>query len=112
MLASQLIDVAEGVGLRTDESLLEIGVDDTGTLRCLHPFFEGPGTAFILTGRQEGTQVQDVIGTLDDLIQTAFRNAQLCQKLALFFLVQGAELLFDLRAVSARPYCSLPPHAL
>ena len=98
MLTAQTIDVFKGIRFRADEPFLKISMDDTGTFGRFHALSEGPGTALIFSGRQEGPQIQDAVRSLDDLIQAAFRNAQLLQEFCFLFFIQAAEFLFDLCA--------------
>ena len=52
----------------TDESLLEVGMDHTGTLRGFPAFQERPGTAFVGTGGQEGLLVQQALVRFDKVV--------------------------------------------
>ena len=98
MLTAQTIDVFKGIRFRADEPFLKISMDDTGTFGRFHALSEGPSTTLIFSGRQEGPQIQDAVRSLDDLIQAAFRNAQLLQEFCFLFFIQTAEFLFDLCA--------------
>ena len=58
------------VDFRPDKSFFEIGMNDSRALRRFHAFAECPGPAFRLTDSEEGSQSQQMIGGLNDLIKT------------------------------------------
>ena len=60
--------------LRADEALLEVRVDDAGTLWCLPSAAERPGLHFHLARRDEGLQREQVVDGLDEAIATALRE--------------------------------------
>ena len=52
--------------LGTDESLFEVSVDDSGRLRSLVTFIDGPCTAFICSGSEICAEIKEGICTLDE----------------------------------------------
>ncbi len=67
-----------------------------GRLGRLGSFANGPGTALILSGRQEGNQAKEVIAFGNQPVQTALSNAQFLQEHLLFFLIHLRDVLFNL----------------
>ena len=51
---------------RADEAALEVSVDDTGGLGGLIAYADGPCTALVGTGREEGLESQQAVGALDE----------------------------------------------
>ena len=59
----------------TDEAFLEVGVDDTGTLGGFPAFVVGPGLDFHLACGDEGFQIEQGVGLLDEAVDTALLQA-------------------------------------
>ena len=58
--------------LGTDEAAFEVCVDDACGAGGLVACDDGPGTAFIGTGREEGPEAEEFVGTLDEADDSAF----------------------------------------
>ena len=58
--------------LGADETLFEVGVDDTGTLRGLPACIISSGLHFHLSGGDEGLQIQQRIGFLNQAVHATF----------------------------------------
>ena len=83
--------------LGTDETALKVGVDDTGTLRGLAAAAIGPCAHLLGACGEEGLEVEQSIGRLDDAVHTAFLQADLGQEhLALFVILQFGNLTLGL----------------
>ena len=83
--------------LGTDETLLEVGVDDTGTLRRLPSLVERPGLHFHLARGDEGLQVEQGIGFLDESVHAALLQSQLVEEHLLVLVgLQAGDVLFCL----------------
>ena len=71
---------------RTNEALLEVCVDDAGTLRSLPTSAESPGFHFHFASCNKGLQGEQVVDGFDEAIATALRKTEVFQE-HLFFLV-------------------------
>ena len=65
---------------RTDESFLEISMDDTSTMRSLPAYMIGPCLYHHLTSGDEGLQIQQRIGFLNQAVYTTLFQTQLVQE--------------------------------
>ena len=68
---------------RADEAAFDVGMDLSGSLRSLRPLFDGPGPHFRLAGRQEGHEAEEVVGALDEEVETALLDAEVREEFAL-----------------------------
>ncbi len=59
-------EVFVGNDLRLDEAAFDIAVDDAGRFRRLRPLADGPGPHFRITRGEEGDEVQQSIGRMDE----------------------------------------------
>ena len=83
--------------LGTDETALKVGVDDTGTLRSLAAAAVGPCAHLLGACGEEGLEVEQSIGRLDDAVHTALLQADLGQEhLTLFIILQFGNLALGL----------------
>ena len=74
-------------------------MDLTGSLGSLGATLDGPCTALVGTGSQEGNQTQQSVAGLDQTVQTAFGNAQLLHKHSLLIgIIQLSDVSFQLGA--------------
>ena len=74
----------------------DVSVDFTGGLRGLGALFDGPGAALILAVGQERDKAQQGVATLDEPVQTGFRNAQLVQEHLAVLALQLSDVLLQL----------------
>ena len=74
---------------RTDETFLEVRMDDAGALRSLPALAVGPCLDFHLSGGDECLQVQELVDGFDEAVASAFLQAKVFQEHQehLFFLV-------------------------
>ena len=56
------LEIVVGNDLGANEAALKVGVNLTGSLGCLGALLNGPGTALVGSGGQEGDQPQQRIG--------------------------------------------------
>ena len=63
--------------LCTDEAFLKVGMDDTSTLRSLPTLLVRPGFYLHLTSGDEGFEVQQGVGFLDEAVDTTLFQTQL-----------------------------------
>ena len=83
--------------LSTDKALLEIGMDDTGTLRSLPAFFISPGLHLHLTSGDERLKVQQGLGLLDQTVYTTLFQTQFLEEhLLVFVALKLCDILFCL----------------
>ena len=66
--------------LGADEALLEVGVDDAGTLRSLPAFVVGPGLDFHLAGGDERLEVEQAVDGLDEAVAAAVPQAEVFEE--------------------------------
>ena len=72
--------------LSTNKAFLEVGMDDTTTLRSLPAFFICPSLDFHLTRSEKGLKIQQGIGLLDEAINTTLFEAKLLEEHLLIFV--------------------------
>ena len=63
--ASKLDEIGVFDYFCTDEASLEIGMDDSGALRCFHTLAEGPCAHFVRSGSKERTELQQRVCGFD-----------------------------------------------
>src|SRR3712207_8068908 len=61
-------------------SFLEIGVDDAGTLGRFPALMVGPSLYFHLAGGDEGLEIEQGIGLLDEAVDTTLRQTKLLEE--------------------------------
>jgi len=83
--------------LGLDEPFLKVAVDLAGGLRRPCALFDGPGVGALLIGREEGNQVQDVVGGMDQTLQAGSLQARVLEKELAFFRIEFGHLRFELR---------------
>ena len=82
-LGLQLLKVLEFVDLGADESLLEVGVDHTGSLGSERSLSDGPALDLIGSRGEEVNQIQHMVSGGDDTRQLALRVVLLAIRLGL-----------------------------
>src|SRR5215831_19567583 len=75
-LGAELDEVLPPDDLGLDEAALEVGVDDARGLRGLGAALDGPGAALVGAGREEGDEVEDLVGGARDGVQAGLLEAQ------------------------------------
>ncbi len=72
-------------------------MDDAGALRGFPSLVEGPCLHFHLAGGDEGLQVEQVVGLLDEAVDTALLQAELIEEELLVLVgVEGGDVLLGL----------------
>ena len=66
--------------LSTDETLLEVGVNDAGTLWSLPATLVGPSLYFHLSGRDKGLEIQQFVGLFDEAVDATLLQTQLFEE--------------------------------
>ena len=77
-LATQRDKVVVCNHLGADEAAFEIGVDDTGSLRCGVAFVDGPRTYFLHAGGEISLQAEQIVARADKAVQAGFLHAHFC----------------------------------
>ena len=85
--------------LGADEALLEVGVDDAGTLRSLPALVVCPRLHLHLAGGDECLQVEQVVSLLDETVHAALLKAQLLKEhLLVLVSLERCDVLLGLRS--------------
>lgn len=83
--------------LCADETFLEVGVDDTGTLWGFPSFMVGPGLHLHLTGGDKGLEVQQMICLFNKSVDTTLLESELVKEHLLVLVgVQRCDVLLGL----------------
>ena len=59
-------------GLGADEAPLEVGMNLAGRLGSQGSLLDGPGPGLVLPAGQEGNEAEEVVGSLDQLVEAGF----------------------------------------
>ena len=100
--SSGFYELVVGNGLRTYEAALEVRMYLSGSLRRLGAAFYGPGPGLVVTGGQEGYEIQQTVGCLYKLVPAALLYSQFLQEHLLLVVVQFRYLRFQARADAYR----------
>ncbi len=71
-------------------------MDHPGGLRCRHPFTDGPGTDFLRACREKGLQVQRMVCSTDQLVDSGLLKSGIGKEIGAVFLIQLGNLGFQL----------------
>lgn len=66
--------------LGADEAFLKVGVDHAGALGCFPTFVVGPCLHLHLSGRDEGLEIEQMVGFVDETIDTAFLETEIVEE--------------------------------
>ena len=87
-------------GLRADETLFEIGVDDAGGLRRGVALVDGPGAHFLHPGGEVGLQAEQFIAGADQAVEAGLFQTEVGEEFLLVGIVEVGQFLLDLGAQS------------
>jgi len=85
-----------GNGFSADIALLEIRMDDAGCTGALGALGDGPGAGFLWAYSEIGHQVQQVVTSADDPVQSGLSQANGIEIVLLICLGQNRNLALDL----------------
>ena len=83
--------------LGPDEVLLEVRVDRGGRLHGVRPLRDRPRAAFVLAGREERHEAEEVVRGVEEAVERAVRQAETLEELGLVLGRQRRDLLLDRR---------------
>src|SRR5215831_19443169 len=86
-----------GDGLGADESLLEIGVDHSGSLRRARAARDRPGAGFLWSRGEERDEPQERVTCADETIESRLLEAEMGEEFVALVRRQLRDFLFDAR---------------
>src|ERR1700737_1029692 len=81
LLAAVGEEVVRGVAVGFDETLFEVGVDDSGGSGGFGAAHDGPGADLLHSGGEVGDQVEQAIGGVDEAVEARLFEAHVVEEL-------------------------------